>query len=96
MLRSISWAQLMEWMAYEKMEPFGDLRRDWQAASICATIANMTAIQMRSEKRFQVKDFMLDFEPRAVAEPESTGKTWQEMRMIAQMMALQSQSKKRR
>jgi len=96
MLRSITWAQLMEWMEYAALEPFGDRRRDWQAASVCATVANMTAIGMRSEKRFKVADFMLDFTQEPHAESEPAGKSWQEMRMIARMMALQSQAQERK
>jgi hypothetical protein len=29
-------------MEYEAIEPFGDRRADWQAASICTAFANIT------------------------------------------------------
>jgi hypothetical protein len=86
----------MEWMEFEQQEPFGDRRRDWQAASICTTIANMTAIGMRSETRFKVSDFMLDFSAVPKQPEQAPGKSWQEMKMIAQMMAAASQTDARR
>lgn len=95
MLRSITWPQFVQWMEYAEAEPFGDRRQDWHAASLCATMMNQTAMLMRSETRFNVRDFLLDFdgEEKPTPAPE---KSWQEMRMIAQMLAAASNSKKRR
>jgi len=82
-------------MEYERLEPFGDKRGDWQAASIIAGISNVLLACFHSDQRFKVADFMLKFG--GTAAPEApTGKSWQEMKLIAQMMTAASQAKKRR
>jgi hypothetical protein len=86
----------MEWMEYELREPFGDKRRDWQAAAITAGISNVLLQCFQYEHRFKVSDFMLKFGIVATKEDAPSGKSWQEMKMIAQMMTVASQAKKRR
>jgi len=85
----------MEWMEYERLEPFGDKRGDWQAAAITAGISNVLLACFHSEQRFKVADFMLKFGG-TVPKEEASGKSWQEMKLIAQMMTAASQAKKRR
>lgn len=81
MLRKLSWQQFLEWQHFDSVEPFGDMRSDWQAASICALMATIAA---KGKKRFSPKDFLLQFGDAR----ESKGKkqTWQEQKMIAQML----------
>lgn len=32
--------ELSEWMAFSSLEPFGEIREDYRAGLLCATIAN--------------------------------------------------------
>lgn len=41
LLASIDSAELTEWMAFERLEPFGDLHADFRAGSICAALVNL-------------------------------------------------------
>lgn len=52
--------EVLEWMLYESVEPFGDRRGDIQAAQIVQTLANIH----RSEKRqpYRLTDFLLEWE----------------------------------
>ncbi len=78
-------------MEYEAIEPFGDRRADWQAASIVAGLANVIIAVNRGTKRFRIKDFLLEFDrqEKEVAKEGAApaGKTWQQMKFIAQMWA---------
>lgn len=79
MLRGMSFRQLLEWQSFDSVEPFGDKRGDWQAAQICATLANIW-----SKKKFAPNDFLLEFEERP-SEPKPR-KSWQELKRIGQQM----------
>lgn len=52
----MSHAQLMEWLAYFTLEPFGEGRADWRAAMQASVIANVH--RRRGSRQFQPKDFM--------------------------------------
>lgn len=95
MLRELPAKQFLEWQMFDQLNPIGDLRRDWQAASICAVIANIAAAQGRSKKRFKVQDFLLEFGEER--ERPERRQTWQEQKMIIQMVhaAFNSPKKKR-
>lgn len=48
--------EFLEWMAYERLEPFGPMAADFRAGEICATVAN---VQRRKEcEPFKASDFM--------------------------------------
>lgn len=102
MLRRLTFKQLAEWQAYENIEPFGDKRADWHAASICAAVANVTLAVHKQKKRFRVSDFLLEFgDHKDVKEEVTPRQTWQEMKFIAQMQvalanAEEAKRKKRR
>lgn len=84
---------------YDRTSPIGDIRRDWQAASICATFANMLLASHGSNKRFRVRDFLLEFGSDKKVEDAREGKTWQQMKQIAMMLTAESKgrfSKKQR
>lgn len=46
----------MEWQAYSTLEPFGPRAEHWQAASICAAIANVN--RGKKTKPYKPEDFM--------------------------------------
>jgi hypothetical protein len=57
----MSSSELTEWMVFEKITgPLGRRRRDIQAATIAATIAN--ANRAKKAKRAQISDFLIDYE----------------------------------
>lgn len=85
MLRGMTWQQFLEWKAYDQVQPLGDERGDWQAASICAAL--MTAI---TRKVFSPETFLLKFRDPDEAPPEPpkakpVAPDWQRMKMIARM-----------
>jgi hypothetical protein len=85
MLREIPFKLLLEWEAYDKLEPIGGLRGDWQSAAICRMLMDIAAAKTGSRKRFRTQDFLLEFgEERPVVEVRQT---WQEQKMIGQMYA---------
>jgi Protein of unknown function (DUF4035) len=75
-------------MEYDRTCPIGDVRGDWQAASIAAAVANVLVAVNGGRKRFAVADFKLEFGESKKRPKE--GKSWQEMRMLAQIMAASS------
>lgn len=84
---------MLEWEAYDTIEPIGAHRDDWHAASICAAVMNAMAIQIRSKKRFRVKDFLLEFgDPGDTKDVPKEGKqeNWKNMKFIAQMFVAQA------
>lgn len=90
MLDELGWEQFLSWQAYESLEPFGDHRSDWNAASVCAAIMNAMAMSVRSRKRWRVKDFLLEFtdeEKKVPADTQPQGTPWQVMKMFAKMSA---------
>jgi hypothetical protein len=84
----MSYEDLLEWQAYDRIEPIGAARDDWHAASICATMWNIAAAQAGMKKHFAPKDFLLEFgktpEEAAQAAPRQS---WQQQRLIGMMMA---------
>jgi hypothetical protein len=79
----MTWQQFLEWKAYDQVQPLGDERGDWQAASVCA--AFMTAI---TRKVFNPETFLLKFRDPDEAPPEPpkpAAPDWQRMKMIARM-----------
>lgn len=74
MLRTITWAQFLEWEAFCEIEPIGDLRGDFRMAHSMQLLANINRNSKTRPKPFTVMDFMFDFEeeeeqkPKAVAQ----------------------------
>lgn len=61
MLSEISSVQFAEWMAYSRLEPWGEERDDLRMAIIASTIANVN--RGKNSKAFSPQDFMPQFEP---------------------------------
>jgi hypothetical protein len=59
MLSRISSLELTEWMAYYKMDPFGEERADMRSAMVCTVMANAWG-----KKKFKIEDFMPKFDKR--------------------------------
>lgn len=73
---SIRWAEenidareLAEWLAYYRVEPFGEERDDMRSASIACTMANIH--RGKNQRAYRISEFMLS--PSADAtKPEQT------------------------
>jgi hypothetical protein len=61
MLAEISSAQYSEWMAFYRLEPYGEERADLRAGIIASTIAN--ANRGKNQKVFKPSDFIARFDP---------------------------------
>jgi len=59
LMRRISVSEFFEWMALERVEPFGDRRGDFQAAIVASTTANM--FQPPGAKQLSIEEFLLKF-----------------------------------
>lgn len=51
--------EITEWMAYERVEPFGVVRENLHAGIVAATVANVN--RGKHQKPFQPGDFVLEF-----------------------------------
>lgn len=77
MLGEISSRQFAEWMAYARLEPWGEERADLRAGIVASTIAN--ANRGKGQKPYKPQQFMPSFEPET--EEESAA------RLLARAMA---------
>lgn len=87
MLREISLAQFLEWMAYAELEPFGERREDYRAASVVQAIWNSARWEHSSKQHpyqeIPIESFRLKFgEEDAPPKPKQT---WQEQLAIAKL-----------
>lgn len=60
MLRRMTYDDFMWWKCYEQVEPFGEVRDDFRAASVCAAAMN-AALVGKTRTRFSANDFLLKF-----------------------------------
>ena len=61
MLSEITSAQFAEWMAYSRLEPWGEDRDDLRMGIVASVIANSN--RGKGKKPYKPQDFMPDFEP---------------------------------
>lgn len=62
MLGEISYLQLLEWNAFDSLEPFGEEREDYRVAAVRQTMVNLTrAIYMKHPTALPLADFLLGF-----------------------------------
>lgn len=54
-----SYREFCEWIAFDKIEPFGAVRDDLRIAQLCALTANIN--RGKGTRPFRVNDFMFDF-----------------------------------
>lgn len=54
--------EFAEWMIFDRLEPIGGLRGDYQAAVIASTVANVN--RGKNRRALKIEDFML-FKPQA-------------------------------
>ena len=60
---------ISEAMAYERLQPFGDARADYRAATVAHTVAISQGMKAEGGRRLEVSDFM----PRFGEKPKTMG-----------------------
>jgi hypothetical protein len=60
---------LLEWQEFYNLEPFGEVRDDIRAATICLSVTQAMGAKKQGGGKFSLKDFMPDF-ARPAAKPE--------------------------
>ncbi len=81
MLDRMSITLFREWRAYFDLEPFGEERADYRAASIVAMLYNIN--RKRGTEAKPVRDFVLEFGDKA----KPKRKSWQELKAIGAAIA---------
>jgi hypothetical protein len=85
MLRSITARQLQEWMTFSELEPFGEERGDYRAASIVQVIANVNRDSKKHPDAFPIADFLLRFGDSVL--PKAKQKDWKQLKAAAMYIA---------
>ena len=80
MLRRLTAKQFRAWEIYSELEPFGELRADYRAASIVQMIYNVN--RGEKQKALPLQEFLLKFE----TEPKQK-QSWQEQLAIMKLLA---------
>lgn len=57
----MSWSQFREWMAYAKIEPFGEYRDDLRSGVVASIVANVNRDSKKHPEPFSPSDFVLQF-----------------------------------
>jgi len=83
LLARLTSRQLTEWMAFYRLEPFGERRADLRMAILAALIANVNRDPKKHREPFTVDDFMPKFEP--IAEPQQS-QSWQQQKAMLQSL----------
>jgi hypothetical protein len=81
MLAGMSIHEFRRWRAYYDLEPFGEERADYRAASIVATLLNL--YRKRGSKAIAISDVRLRFGDDAAPKRKS----WQSLKAIGAMIA---------
>jgi hypothetical protein len=74
--RTLSNAELAEWVAYYDVNPWDEWRADLRAGIVASTLAN---VHSSKKGKFKPRDFMVDFSKRGHREP----KTPEQLRQMA-------------
>jgi hypothetical protein len=95
MLDRMSFDDFLNWRAFDLIEPFGDRRADYHAASICAAVFNTALMRGGSRRRVRVSDFLLEFkDAEAKVDEAAPNAGWQRMKWIAKMHFASSKATK--
>lgn len=62
LLKQMPYAEFVDWLAYSRIEPFGDERSDWRAALQAYVVAETNRGRTKRKRPFRPKDFLLKFE----------------------------------
>ena len=90
--QEISSREFAEWIAYNRLEPFGERRADLRTGIVASVIANVNRDKKKRSKPFKAEEFMPEFGSEYteyVMTPEETAETAN--RIFGQLAALQGQ-----
>ena len=73
------YTELVDWVAFSRIEPFGEERDDWRAALVASVIAEVNRGRTKRRRPFEPKDFLLKFEARQ-------RQTWQSQLQFVEML----------
>ncbi len=83
--------ELTEWMAYARIEPFGQEMENWRAAEICCVLANLYRDPKKHPEPYKIADFMPVFESRLESEDPDPEQLLDKVKAIqAMFVALES------
>ena len=82
MLRRLTAKQFRNWELYDELEPFGEVRADYRAASIVQMLYNVN--RGPKTKAISLQECLLKFGEPAAKKQQS----WQSMQAIAKMIAM--------
>jgi hypothetical protein len=74
MLSSLSYSELVDWIAYYSIEPFPEERQDLRNALLATTIINLL-----SENKVEMDDLLFDFWKDDVIEQQSPKVIWKKV-----------------
>jgi hypothetical protein len=80
-------SEFIEWVAFDRIEPFGDRRADIHSALIRTMMANMFA-RKEGDPPFPVEDFIPSFEPR----PERIQTPEQQLNLMKMLAVISKKS----
>ena len=60
MLVRISSREIMEWMAFSRLEPFGEIQQEYRAGLIASVVANTARDEKKHKDPFKADEFMRD------------------------------------
>ena len=88
MLRSLTAEQFLGWMAFSRVEHFGEVRADFRAASIVEALWNVNRDAKRRPQPYTINDTLGHF-LRGLEEldaPKPPPQTWQEKKALLMAM----------
>jgi len=56
--------ELVEWMAFYQIDPFGEWREDLRNAQLCALLAEINRDRKKKSSPYKIADFMLFMPPK--------------------------------
>lgn len=80
----MTYEQFEEWKTFYELEPFDDVRADFNAALIAQTIANVHRNPKRRPSPYTMDEVIIHFGDSRTLKRQ---KTWQEMEAIGKMIA---------
>lgn len=99
-LGGITYRQYLDWLAYQLIDPFGDVRADWRIAKVAALIAELKRDRTRRFNPYEPKEFVLKFvDPQKPQQQrtQSSKEQWSNWLLILKDHALmQKQAKKKK
>lgn len=91
MLRELTCGQLMEWMVFSDLEPFGEDRQDARAGSIVQTLVNINRNSKKHPRPFKLEECIVHPPGDAVTKAlMRRQQSWQQMKEMALALAAAS------